>query len=164
MHTHPGSTCLALVPSFHHCFCLRRIGGGGAVQDAQALEEVASSITCPLVSLPAAWMGTIIALEGQGRSQNCNQVRDPEREGLPLFIPQGTLAGAWTTLESCPKVSLLSSEGVLGWGEALPCPPAGSGTPLQAARRPKGRVGSRLCPSCLLAGVQIQSQDKKILW
>lgn len=59
---------------------------GDGVGDAQALEEVAASSTCPLVSLPAAWMGTIIALEGQG-SRNCNRARNPEGEGLPLYSP-----------------------------------------------------------------------------
>lgn len=152
-HTRPGSTCLALVPSSHHCFRLRRVGGGGAVGDARALEGGLLR-HLPLGQPPCCLDGTIIALEGQGRSRRCNQVRGPQREGLRPFPPQAALAAAWTAPQSCPKVSLLSSQRAC-WG---------SWGPPQAARGPQGRVGSRLCPSCLLAGVQTQSRDKKILW
>lgn len=110
--------------------------------------------------------GDHYCFRGTGKKPELQSGPESRKRRAPLFTPQGTLAEAWTALESCPKgfTPSLTQRGCWGWGEALPCPQPGPGAPPQAARRPKSRVGSRLCPSCLPAGVQTQSQDKKILW
>lgn len=80
-------------------------------------------------------MGTIIALEEQGRDKSHSPGQDPEREGLTLFTPQGTLAGAWTS-ESCPKGStpFSTQKRCWRWGEALARPPSCSWGPASGSQ------------------------------
>lgn len=151
-------------PSFAHCFCLRLTRNAEQGLDAEALREVAASFRYPLGQSPAAWMGPIIALEGRREAGAAALVRNPGR-AAPLHRALWLGPGPW---KAALKVSFLSPHGWLlrvGTGSPpIPRHPAGPGVPSQAARGPKGRVGSCFCPSCLPTGVQTQSQDKKILW
>ena len=160
----PGSACPALVPSFAHCFCLRLTRNAEQGLDAEALREVAASFRYPLGQSPAAWMGPIIALEGRGEAGAAALVRNPGR-AAPLHWALWLGPGPW---KAALKVSFLSPHGgllrVRTGSPPIPRHPAGPGVLPQGARGPKGRVGSRFCPSCLPVGVQTQSQDKKILW
>lgn len=75
------------------------------------------------------------------------------RERPPLFTPQNS---SWA-LEAALKILLLLH--VEGWEEVRLLGPH-----LRQIGRPKGGVGSSVCPSYLPTRVQTQSQDKKILW
>lgn len=138
---------------------------GDRVRDAKALGEVASSFKYPLGQPPCCLDGDHYCFRGTGKGKSCSPGQESrKRRAAPLYSAGSS--GWGLALGKLPSRfhSFLHTRGCWGWDVTLPCPSSGPGAPPQAVRWPKGRVGGRLCPSCLPAGVQTQSQDKKILW
>lgn len=84
----PGGTCLALVPSYDHCFRRGSPEVGVRVRDAKALGEVASSFKYLLGQPPCCLDGTIIALEGQGRGKSCSLGQESRKGRAAPLHPQ----------------------------------------------------------------------------
>lgn len=110
-----------------------------------------SSTSWPASLLPG-WEPLLLS-EGQGREGAGLQPGQGLRERPPLF----TLREVQLGHGSCPKDFLFPPHGGVVGVRLL-------GPHLRQTGRPKGGVRSSLCPSRLPARVQIQSQDKKILW
>lgn len=134
----PGSTCLALVPSFNHRFRPRLTRGGGQGQGRKSPWRGGLLLQIPPGPASLLPDGDHYCFRGTGKGKRAAQGRNPGREGLPLFTLQELWLGPGPQ-KAAQEVSLLSPHaGVLG-GEALPAPPLVLGPHL---RQPGGpRVG-----------------------
>lgn len=155
----PGSTCWpgSLPPSTASPSRPPR-GSGARTGTRSSWERGPPPSHAPSAGLPAAWMGLLLLWgDGEGARAAASRARSPRR-AVPLALRTELWLGLGQPWTAAREVSLQ------GWGEALPCPPAGPGAPLQAARRPGAGWEAVSGPSRLPAGVHTQSQDKKILW
>lgn len=163
----PGSTCLPWSLPSITASSRGSPDAGDRVRDTKALGEVASSFEYPLGQPPCCLDGDHYCFRGTGKGREL-QPGSGTPKGLTLFTPQGLRRGPGPR-KAALNVPLLSPHrrGAGGGVRPSPAPPHPLlvlGPHLRQPGGPKGRVGSSLCPSCLPAGVQTQSRDKKILW